>query len=243
MGALDGQVALVTGASRGLGYATALALAAEGAHIVAVARTKGGLEELDDAIRAGGSTGATLVPADLTVPEVVSGLADAVAQRWGRLDVLVSNAAQLGRITPLAQLPATQWNKVMALNLGVNFALIQAFEALLLQATRPRAVFVTALGAKDGLPFAGAYGASKAALDTLVRSWANEHEKTELRANLIDPGPMRTKMRVQAFPGERPDAVPEPSHAASVIRDLVVGDDETTAGIWSAIQGRWIHEG
>jgi NAD(P)-dependent dehydrogenase (short-subunit alcohol dehydrogenase family) len=237
---LEGRVALVTGASRGLGYETALAMATAGAHVVAVARTTGGLEELDDAIRAVGAAGATLVPADLTEPEIVPNLAKAIEDRWGQLDVLVSNAGFLGRMTPLAQFPPAQWSKIMALNVGVNLALIQSFEALLLRSSRPRAVFVTALGAKDGLPFAAGYGASKAALDTMVRSWANEHAKSPLRANLIDPGPMRTKMRAQAFPGEDPGTVPEPSVAAAVIRDLVTDDDETTASIWSTIQGGWI---
>ncbi len=239
---LEGRVALVTGASRGIGFATARLLAARGAHVVAVARTTGGLEELDDAIREDGFGGATLVPLDLTDEDAIQRLGVAVAERWGRLDCLVSNAAIFGTMTPVSHLRPSQWNKVIAVNLTANFNLIQALEPLLLASKQGRAIFVTALGAQESKPFVAAYGASKAGLDSLVRSWAEEHRNTPLRVNLLDPGPSRTRMRAQVFPGEDSNSVPDTSVAGNAILDRIVSGDPMTGGVWSTMQGRWLEQ-
>ena len=210
---LEGRVALVTGASRGLGYAAALALAEAGAHVIAAARTQGGLEELDDAIRAAGG-GCTLVPLDLQSPDGIEKLAEAVDGRWGKLDALVANAAVLGLITPAAQIPAKVWNETLAVNLIAPARLIRAFDGLLRQSDAGRAVFVTSSVGQSPKGHWAAYGASKAALDNLVMSWARELGETKVRANLLDPGRMRTHMRAKAMPGEDPMTLPAPEQIA-----------------------------
>ncbi len=206
---LEGRVALVTGASRGLGYAAALALAEAGAHVIAAARTQGGLEDLDDAIRAAGGA-CTLVPLDLQSPDGIEKLAEAVEARWGKLDILVANAAVLGLITPAAQIPATVWNETLAVNLIAPARMIRAFDGLLRRSDAGRAVFVTSSVGQSPKGHWGAYGASKAGLDNLVKSWARELGETKVRANLLDPGRMRTRMRAKAMPGEDPQTLPTP---------------------------------
>src|SRR6185436_6905445 len=184
---LASRIALVTGASRGIGYATARALANAGAHIVAVARTQGGLEELDDEIRKDGGS-ATLVPLNLTDFDGIARLGAALHERHGKIDILVGNAGVAGPSSPLGHIELKPWNDVMAVNVTANFQLIRCMDPLLRVSDAGRAVFVT----------------SKAALDTLVRSWANETVSTKLRVNLFSPGPIRTRMRASVFPGEDP---------------------------------------
>ena len=213
---LASRIALVTGASRGIGYATAVALAKAGAHIVAVARTQGGLEELDDEIRKHGGS-ATLVPLTLTDYEGIARLGLALHERHGKLDILVGNAGVAGPSSPLGHIELKPWNDVMAVNVTANFQLIRCMDPLLRQSDAGRAVFVTSGAAYKANAYLGPYAASKAALDALVRSWANETANTAVRVNLFSPGPIRTRMRAQVFPGEDPMTLDTPEQAAEFI--------------------------
>jgi len=217
---LDGRLALITGASRGIGYAVAKRFAAEGAHVIAVARTRGGLEELDDEIRKLGGE-ATLVELDFNKPETIDGLAAPILERWGRLDILVGNAALLGRITPMAQFPPDLWQQVFNVNLHANWRLIRALDPLLRAAPAGRAVFVTSGVAQRVVPYWGAYAVTKAALEKLVLTWAAEVEKSNLRVNIVNPGPTRTAIRSHAFPGEDPASLPHPDVLAESFVRLV----------------------
>ncbi|WP_050386655.1 SDR family NAD(P)-dependent oxidoreductase [Bradyrhizobium pachyrhizi] len=213
---LTSRIALVTGASRGIGFATAVALAKAGAHVVAVARTQGGLEELDDEIRkAGGS--ATLVPLSLTDYDGIARLGLALHERHGKLDILVGNAGTAGPSSPLGHIELKPWNDVFAINVTANFQLIRCMDPLLRQSDAGRAVFVTSGVAHKANAYLGPYAASKAALEALVRSWANETANTALRVNLFSPGPIRTRMRAQVFPGEDPMTLDTPDMAAEFI--------------------------
>lgn len=216
----DGRVALVTGASRGLGYAVARALALAGAHVLLVGRTHGALEALYDDIRAEGGD-ATGVPMDITDGDALDRLGATIADRWGRLDLLVGNAGDLGPITPVSHIAPDAFEKTMAVNVTANARLIRAMEPLLLQAEHPRAVFVTSGAASKARPFWGTYATSKAALDAMVRTWAHEHENNKLRVNLLSPGPVRTAMRAQAMPGENPDTLPAPADVAPLFLELL----------------------
>lgn len=201
---LDGRIALVTGASRGIGRAVAKRFAAEGARLILVARTSGGLEEADDEIRAaGGGDPAMLVPLDLCQGELVDQLGAALHERYGRLDILVGNAAMLGGLRPVGHYPPDVWEDVMALNLTANWRLIRSLDPLLRLSEAGRAMFVTS-GVTEGVPPAywGAYTASKAALEALVRTYAAELKRTNLKVNIIDPGTAATNMRAEAYPGE-----------------------------------------
>jgi NAD(P)-dependent dehydrogenase (short-subunit alcohol dehydrogenase family) len=213
---LTNRIALVTGASRGIGFATALALAKAGAHIIAVARTQGGLEELDDEIRKAGSS-ATLVPLSLTDSDGIARLGAALYERHGKLDILVGNAGVAGTSSPLGHVDLKPWNDMMAVNLTANFQLIRCMEPLLRKSDAGRAVFVTSAAASNANAYLGPYAASKAALDTLVRVWANETAITNIRVNLFDPGPIRTRMRAAVFPGEDPMTLDTPEQAAEFI--------------------------
>ncbi|WP_421791350.1 SDR family NAD(P)-dependent oxidoreductase [Hyphobacterium sp.] len=224
------KIALVTGASRGIGRAIALGLAREGAHIIATARTQGGLEDLDDEIREAGGQ-CTLVPLDQANPEGIEKLAEIVAERWGRLDILVAAAGSLGELTPAAQVTAKTWNEVMAVNVIAPARLIRAFEPLLLKSEAGRAVFLTSGASKSCRAYWAPYAASKSALDALITSWAAEHEKKALRINLLNPGPMRTAMRKKAFPGENPDTLPPPEDLVPMVLSLV-SSDSTRHGEW-----------
>lgn len=208
-GRLAGRVALVTGASRGIGRAVAKRFAAEGAHLVLCARTQGGLEELDDEIAPGGG-GATLVPGDLTDYAEIDRMGAAVFERFGRLDVLVGNAGQLGTLGPLGHTDPETWEQVMAVNLTVNWRLLRSFDPLLRQSDAGRAVFVTSGAARNAPAYWGAYAASKAGLEAMVRVYAAEVAKTAVRANLLDPAATRTAMRAAAFPGEDPMTLKTP---------------------------------
>ncbi len=218
-GLLSGRVALITGASRGLGAAVSVALARLGAHVVMTARTPGGLEETDDAIRAGGGT-ATLLPLDLREPEKVESIAPSIVARFGRLDILVHAAGVLGKLTPVSHALAVDRTEVWAINVLATWRLIQGCEAALRQSDTGRAVFVTDVRAREPLAYWGLYGASKAAAANLVLTWAGEIAFTNVRVNLFDPGPMRTRLRAMAFPGEDPASVPTPDEAAQTLAAL-----------------------
>ena len=224
---LRGRTALVTGASRGLGRAASLALADAGAHIIAVSRTIGGLEELDDAIKAKGSE-TTLVPFDLTDGDAVDRLGAAIHERWGKLDMLFGNAGQLGILTPLAHLDVEMLKQTMAVNLTANWRLIRSMDPLLRQSDAGRALFVTSGAARNCRPYWGVYSVSKAALEALVRTYAAEMKSTHAKANLIDPGPLRTAMRAKAMPGEDPATLPEPESVTdSIVEMLSPGFDRS----------------
>lgn len=218
-GQLAGRLALITGASRGIGAAVARRLAAEGAHTILVARTQGGLEETDDAIRAAGGQ-STLCPLDLADMNAIDQMAVSVAKRWGRLDVLVGNAAMLGILTPTPQLDPKVWDRVMAVNVTANWRLIRAFDPLLRASPAGRAMFVTSGAARGRSAYWAAYAASKAALEALVMCYAAEIERTDVRVNIVDPGVARTGMRAQAFPGEDPMRLRPPEALAETFVSL-----------------------
>jgi NAD(P)-dependent dehydrogenase (short-subunit alcohol dehydrogenase family) len=210
---LDGQIALVTGASRGIGYAMARELASRGAHVIAVARTVGGLEELDDEIQAAGGT-ATITPLDLREGDSIDHMGAAIAERWGHLDILVGNAAMLGILGPIAHLEPDVWADIYALNVTANFRLIRSCDALLQASPAGRALFMTSTVGNEPRAYWGGYGSSKAALESLVLSYALEVEKTNLKVNLLNPGGTRTSMRARAMPGEDPAELPSSSDVA-----------------------------
>lgn len=217
--ALENAIALVTGASRGIGAAVAIALARLGAHVVITARTQGGLEDTDDAIRSGRGA-ATLLPMDLADHAQIDTIGPSLYQRFGRLDVLVHCAGALGRLTPVAHITPDDWADVVAVNLAAAWRLIRSCDPLLRNAPAGRAVFVTDARARVPLAYWGAYGATKAAMQHLVLTWAEEHRKTRLRVNLFDPGVVRTRLRASAFPGEDPAALPQPEDVAPALAAL-----------------------
>ncbi|MBX9828963.1 MAG: SDR family oxidoreductase [Xanthobacteraceae bacterium] len=220
---LASRIALVTGASRGIGYATAIALAREGAHIIATARTPGGLEELDDAVRAVGST-ATLVPLEMRDTDGILRLAAAINERYGKLDILVGNAALVGSNSPLDHFEVKEWDAVIAVNFTANWHLIRAMDPLLKRSDAGRAVFLTSGAASNPRPFRGLYAASKAALEVLARVYAAETASTPIKVNLFNPGPTRTRMRAAVMPGEDPMTLPPPEEVAEKILPLCSPD-------------------
>jgi NAD(P)-dependent dehydrogenase (short-subunit alcohol dehydrogenase family) len=228
---LASRIALVTGASRGLGYATARALAKAGAHVVAVARTQASLEELDDDIRGDGGS-ATLVPLNLTDFDGIARLGAALHERHAKLDILVGNAGVAGPSSPLGHIELKPWNDVMAINVTANFQLIRCMEPLLKQSGAGRAVFITSAPAREASAYRGPYAASKAALETLVRAWANETASTSIRINLFDPGPIRTRMRAIVFPGEDPLTLDTPEQAAELIVPMCTPDWTETGKLY-----------
>jgi NAD(P)-dependent dehydrogenase (short-subunit alcohol dehydrogenase family) len=225
------RIALVTGASRGIGYATARALAKTGVHVVALARTQGGLEELDDDIRNDGGS-ATLVPLNLTDSDGIARLAAALYERHGRLDILVGNAGVAGPSSPLGHIEMKPWNDVMAINLSANFQLIRCMEPLLRKSDAGRAVFVTSAAASKASAYLGPYAASKAALEALARAWAQETASTTLRVNLFNPGPTRTRMRATVFPGEDPLTLDTPEQVAESIVPMCAPDWTETGKLY-----------
>jgi NAD(P)-dependent dehydrogenase (short-subunit alcohol dehydrogenase family) len=218
------KIALVTGASRGIGKVSALALAAEGAHIVATARTTAALEELDDEILAATGKRATLVPLDLTEGDNIDQLGGAVHQRFGKLDILVHAGAMLGGLSPVGHVAPSQWDKVIATDLTASFRLIRSMEPLLKAAETSRAIFLTSRLAVAPRAFWAPYAASKAGLEALVRCWADEVEHIGIRAVLLDPGPMRTRMRAEAYPGEDPMSLPAPEEIGPLVVELAGGE-------------------
>jgi len=221
-GRLAGKIALITGASRGIGAAVAERFAAEGAHLVLAARTTGGLEEVDDKIRAAGADAATLVPLDLRDFIKIDELAAAIYQRFGRLDILVGNAAEFGTFSPLGHIDPTLWGEIIDLNLTANWRLIRAMDPLLRAAEHGRAIFVTSGIARAPRAYWGPYAVSKAGLEALVKTYAAEIEKTRVRANLIGPGVVRTRLRARVFPGEDPTALPPPESVAEAFVQLAL---------------------
>lgn len=220
----EGKLALVTGASRGIGAATAEALAAAGAHVILVARTSAALEEIEERIHDSGGT-ATIAPLDLTDGESIGKLAGAVAERWDKLDVLVLNAAMLGSLTPVQDIDPKEYSRLLSLNLLANQALIAAFDPLLKRADRADVVVLTSSVAAEPRAFWGAYGSSKAALETLLRAYADETAFTgRIRVHIIDPGATRTRMRALAFPGEEPESVKPPEVVAQAIVERLIAD-------------------
>ncbi len=226
-GQFAGQIALVTGASRGIGAATALALAAKGAHVILTARTAKDLESVEDAIFAAGGS-ATIAPLDLTDGESIGRLAVAVKERWGRLDILVLNAAMLGTLTPVPHIDGNDFNRILTLNLLAQQAMIAAFDGLIKKSEAARLIVLTSSVGAAPRAFWGGYGASKAALETLILSYAQEMRNiSTLKVAIVDPGKTRTNMRAKAYPGEDPLTVKEPSVVADAIVSLLATEFET----------------
>jgi NAD(P)-dependent dehydrogenase (short-subunit alcohol dehydrogenase family) len=235
---LAGKIALVTGASRGIGKATALALAQAGAHVVALARTTGGLEELDDAIQKAGGT-ATLVPADLKDGAALDRLGASLHERYKRLDVLVANAAILGVLSPVTHFDVKVWDEVIAINLTANWRLIRSLDPLLRQSEAGRAVFLTSSVTQQVYPYWGAYAVSKTGLEMLARLYAAESEKTNVKVNIFNPGPTRTRMRAQAMPGEDPMTLDPPHKVAEHIVPLCLPSCDKSGMLYDYRVKRW----
>jgi NAD(P)-dependent dehydrogenase (short-subunit alcohol dehydrogenase family) len=216
----SGRIALVTGASRGIGRAVAVALAKAGGHVVAVARSVGGLEELDDDIKREGGT-ATLVPLDLKDFAGINRMAAALHERWGRLDALFGNAGILGPLTPLVHLQPEAWDEIMAVNVTANWRLLRALDPLLRQSDAGRVLMVSSGAAHFNRAYWGGYAISKAALEALTFTYAAECNGTNVRANAFNPGPTRTRMRAEAMPGEDPMTLPAPEDLAPAILELL----------------------
>ena len=236
---LADRLAVITGASRGIGRDVALTLAREGAHVILMARTEGGLEEVDDEIRAAGGT-ATLVPADLKDHDALDRLGASLFERWGKLDILVGNAGLLGQLSPLGHIEPKVWDEVMSVNVTANWRLIRSLDPLLQQSDAGRAVFVTSGAAVNCRPFWGLYSASKAALEVLVRTYAAEVDSGTVRANLLNPGPVRTAMRAKAVPGEDPATLPSPGEVAETVVQLVEPGCSENGAVYDYPTGQFI---
>ena len=221
-GRLQGRVALITGASRGIGAAVARLFAKEGAHIIAVARTEGALEELDDDIKGFTGESATLVPMDITDSEKVDQMGALIHQRFGRLDVLVGNAGILGTLSPLGHIDPKIWDQVIAVNVSANWRLLRSMDPLLRSSDSGRAIFVTSTVGAEARAYWGAYAVSKAALEMMTRTYAKEIDMTPIRVNMVNPGATRTQMRSHAMPGEDPNTLPTPEDRAEVFVDLAL---------------------
>ena len=228
---LEGRVALVTGASRGLGRSLALELAKEGAHVIATARTEGGLTELDDDIKKLGGT-ATLVPVDIKDFPAIDRLGAAIFERWKKLDILVGNAGVLGKLTPVSHVDPKLWDEVMAVNVTANYRLIRSMDPLLRQSDAGRAVFVTSGLAHKCWAYWGPYSISKAALEAMVRTYAAEIATTPVRANCFSPGATRTNMRASAMPGEDPMTLPHPDEVAAQAAAMCEPSFDDNGGVW-----------
>ncbi|MEO1207580.1 MAG: SDR family NAD(P)-dependent oxidoreductase [Pseudomonadota bacterium] len=223
-GRLKGRVALITGASRGLGRAVAMAFAREGAHIVATARRAGALEDLDDAIKAESLSGATLIPLDLTKFERVDELGPALHKRFGHIDILVGNAGLLGPLSPLGHIKSDIWDMIIKVNMTANWRLIRTLDPLLKMSDAGRAVFVTSGAAQGKYAYWGPYAVSKAGLEALAKTYARENVNEAIRCNIVNPGPLRTAMRAKAFPGEDPMTLPTPEDLAGAFVELCAPD-------------------
>ena len=224
---LDGKLALVTGASRGIGAATAEALARKGAHVILVARSAKALEEIEDRIHETGGS-ATIAPLDLTEGDSIGKLGAAVTERWGKLDILVLNAAMLGSLTPVEHIDPKEYSRILTLNVGANQALIATFDHLLRKAERADVIGVTSSVGAAPRAFWGAYGSSKAAFDNLLGTYADETEHTgRIHVHVLDPGATRTRMRQLAFPGEEPESVKPPETVAEAILRRLSEDTKT----------------
>jgi NAD(P)-dependent dehydrogenase (short-subunit alcohol dehydrogenase family) len=236
---LKGRVAVVTGASRGIGYAASLALARAGAHVVAVARTVGGLEDLDDAIKAAGGS-ATLVPVDLRDLPAIDRLGAAIHERWGKLDILLGNAGVLGPLSPLGHVDPKAFDEVMAVNVTANWRLIRSLDPLLQASDAGRALFVSSGAAHKTMAFWGPYSISKAALQALVMTYAAENQRTNVKVNLINPGRLRTRMRAEAMPGEDPLTLRTPEDLAPDILRMALPSATEHGVIYDFPTGRML---
>jgi NAD(P)-dependent dehydrogenase (short-subunit alcohol dehydrogenase family) len=234
---LAGRIALVTGASRGIGRAAAKALAVQGAHVVITGRTTGALEELDDEIQAAGGS-ATILQLDLKRLEKIDQLGPTLYQRWGKLDIVVGNAAFLGPLTPIAHITDDAWTNVMSTNLAANWRLMRTLDPLLQRSDAGRAIYVTSGAASKSTAYWGLYAASKAALETLVKTYAAEMSTTKVRANLIDPGPTRTAMRAKAYPGEDGNTLPTPDDIAPLFVELALPECQRNGDVVAYRQWR-----
>lgn len=228
---LAGRIAVVTGASRGIGYAAAVGLADAGAHVIAVARTQGGLEALDDVIRERTGESATLVPMDLSKPDGIDALGASIFERWGRLDILVSAAGELGAVTPVAHLEPRTWERAVAVNMTANYRLLRSFDPLFRRSEAARIIVLTSGAAAQCDAFWGAYAATKAGLEALVRVYADEVAHTQVRCALVNPGPMRTRMHAQAFPGLDPADLTPPEAIIPLMVELARADRQPPAGV------------
>ncbi|HTZ00709.1 MAG TPA: SDR family NAD(P)-dependent oxidoreductase [Xanthobacteraceae bacterium] len=239
MKALADRIALVTGATRGIGRAVALALAREGAHVVAVGRTQGALEEIDDAVQAAGSS-ATLVPLDMRDYAGIYRLAGALDERYGRLDVLVGNAGVVGERAPVDHVDPQNWDEVIAVNVTANWHLLRAANALIRRAPAGRVALITSGAATHPRAYSGAYAVSKAALNALGQTYANETSSTAVRVNLFNPGPTRTKMRAMVMPGEDPMTLPTPEDVAEKIVALCLPSCTETGKLYDFRAGKFL---
>jgi NAD(P)-dependent dehydrogenase (short-subunit alcohol dehydrogenase family) len=236
---LEGKIALVTGASRGIGAAVAKSLAAKGAHVIALARTSGGLEELDDEIqKLGGS--ATLVPADLRKFDDLDRMGQALFDRFKKLDILVGNAGQLGVLSPLPHVDQKAWDEVIAVNVTANYRLIRSLDMLLRASDAARAVFITSGAANKATAYWGPYAVSKAALDLLVRTYAAEVSTTNMKVNLFNPGPIRTRMRAKAMPGEDPMTLEAPETVAEAVAELCLPAVKENGQLYNYPTKKWL---
>lgn len=216
---LKDRIALITGASRGIGEAVARAYARAGAHVILTARNTKALEALDDAIRADGGS-ATLIPLDLLDFAKIDALGPALAEKFGRLDIFVGNAGMLGTLTPVGHIESHEWDRVIGLNLTANYRLIRTLDPLLRASDAGRVIFVTSGAAEGYRAYWGAYAASKAGLESLARSYKAETDQAKIRVNIVDPGRVRTKMRAEAFPGEDPQTLPIPADITDLFLEL-----------------------
>ena len=236
---LADRLVVVTGASRGIGYFLALHAASAGAHVVAVARTVGGLEELDDAIKAGGCGGATLVPLDITDGAGVDRLGSAIAERWGRCDALIANAGTLGTLSPIGHIEAKTFDSVMATNVAAVWRTARTLDPLLTETPNARALVLSSGAPHSCKPSWGAYAMSKAAVEAMARVWAAESEPTELKVNIVNPGATRTAMRARAMPGEDRSALPRPTDVARAIVGLLDPAIVHNGRLYDVRSGRW----
>ncbi len=227
-GRLAGRIALITGASQGIGRAVAKRFADEGATVVALARTRSDLESLDDDINAKTGNHAVLVDSDLTQFNIIDDIGKALFDRYQRLDIVVGTAGTLGQLSPVGHVPPEVWENVFALHVTANWRLLRSVDALLRQSDAGRALFVTCTQGTQPSPFWGPYGASKAALDQMVLTYAEEMQETKVKVNLIDPGPVRTALRLRAFPGEDQNTLPAPDNITDAFVDMVVSSYDKT---------------
>jgi len=235
----EGRIALVTGASRGIGYQIAKQLGERGAHVIALARTVGALEDLDDEIRsAGGET--TLVPLDLTDFDALDRLGAAIFERWKKLDIFVGNAGMLGVLSPIGHISPKDFDKVMAVNVTANWRLIRSLDPLLRQSDAGRALLLTSVHAQTCTAFWGLQSISKAAVEAMARTWAQESQKTSMKINLADPGPTRTGLRAKAMPGEIPENLPQPVEVAAELLPLVQQDVLENGKLFDRVSREWI---
>ncbi|MEX2450175.1 MAG: SDR family NAD(P)-dependent oxidoreductase [Rhodospirillales bacterium] len=230
---LAGRIALVTGASRGIGRAIAKRFAREGAHVILSARTQGALEELDDEIRGLGGQ-ATLVPGDLTDFDRIDHMGRAVFERWKRLDILIGNAGLLGTLTPIAHLDPKVWDQVMAVNVTANYRLIRSFDPLLRASPSGRAIFLSSTAGSEVRAYWSVYGISKAALEMMVKTYAAETATTDVRVNIVNPGATRTAMRAAAMPGEDPETVKPPDSITGLFVDLAAPECTSHGEVFKA---------